>query len=61
MDTLIIAEEAEAIVHALNFTVQVDFTNPDGLVDPFETIIRYVSIMKTDKDISVGSSQRSTY
>lgn len=40
MDTLIIAQVSEAIVHALNFTVQIDFTNPDGLVDPFETIIR---------------------
>jgi len=42
MDTLIIAQVSEAIVHALNFTVQIDFTNPDGLVDPFETIIRSV-------------------
>jgi hypothetical protein len=31
----------EEIVDALNFTVAIDFTAPDGLVDPFETIIRY--------------------
>jgi hypothetical protein len=31
----------EELVDALNFTVAIDFTAPDDLVDPFETIIRY--------------------
>ena len=41
LDTLILAGlETEAIA-ALNHTVSIDFTRADGLVDPFETIIRY--------------------
>jgi Glycosyl hydrolase family 47 len=42
LSTLIIAGlETEALA-ALNHTVSIDFTIADGLVDPFETIIRYV-------------------
>ena len=48
LDTLILIEESQAILDALNYTVNIDFTNPDGLVDPFETIIRYVSREGTD-------------
>jgi len=41
LDTLILAGlETEAIA-ALNHSVSIDFTRADGLVDPFETIIRY--------------------
>ena len=28
---------------ALNYTLSIDFTAPDGLVNPFETIIRYIN------------------
>jgi hypothetical protein len=29
------------VLQALNYVIAIDFTKPDGLVDPFETIIRY--------------------
>ena len=41
LSTLILAGLEEELFDALNYTVQIDFTAPDGLVDPFETIIRY--------------------
>ena len=41
LSTLLIAGLQDEVVFALNYTVKVDFTSPDGLVDPFETIIRY--------------------
>jgi mannosyl-oligosaccharide alpha-1,2-mannosidase len=41
LSTLIIAGLQDELVAALNHTVKIDFTSPDGLVDPFETIIRY--------------------
>ena len=40
LSTLIIAGLQDEVLSALNYTVKVDFTAPDGLVDPFETIIR---------------------
>ena len=41
LSTLIIAGLQDEVLSALNYTVKIDFTAPDGLVDPFETIIRY--------------------
>jgi mannosyl-oligosaccharide alpha-1,2-mannosidase len=41
MDTLLIAGFWDELVTALNYTVKINFNAPDGLVDPFETIIRY--------------------
>jgi len=41
MGTLLIAEEIDSLVKALNFTININFQIADGLVDPFETIIRY--------------------
>lgn len=41
LDTLIIAGLYDQLYRALNYTVSIDFSNPDGLVDPFETIIRW--------------------
>ena len=41
LSTLLIAGLQDEVVSALNHTVKIDFTSPDGLVDPFETIIRY--------------------
>jgi Glycosyl hydrolase family 47 len=43
LSTLLIAGLQDEVVSALNYTVKIDFTSPDGLVDPFETIIRYNS------------------
>ena len=44
LSTLILAGLEEELFDALNYTVQIDFTAPDGLVDPFETIIRHYFI-----------------
>ena len=41
LSTLLIAGLQDEVISALNYTVSIDFTSPDGLVDPFETIIRY--------------------
>src|SRR5579862_5767468 len=41
LSTLLIADMQPEVFNALNYTVNIDFTSPDGLVDPFETIIRY--------------------
>ena len=41
LSTLLIADMQPEVFDALNYTVHIDFTSPDGLVDPFETIIRY--------------------
>jgi Glycosyl hydrolase family 47 len=40
LSTLLIADMQAEVFNALNYTVNIDFTSPDGLVDPFETIIR---------------------
>jgi mannosyl-oligosaccharide alpha-1,2-mannosidase len=40
LSTLLIAGLRDEVFSALNHTVSIDFTSPDGLVDPFETIIR---------------------
>ena len=42
LSTLLIADMQPEVFNALNYTVNIDFTSPDGLVDPFETIIRYL-------------------
>jgi hypothetical protein len=41
LSTLLIAGMQKEVFDALNYTISIDFTSPDGLVDPFETIIRY--------------------
>jgi mannosyl-oligosaccharide alpha-1,2-mannosidase len=41
LGTLLVAGLQDEVIDALNYTVSIDFTSPDGLVDPFETIIRY--------------------
>jgi Glycosyl hydrolase family 47 len=43
LSTLIVAGLENEALAALNHTVSIDFTMADGLVDPFETIIRYGS------------------
>ena len=42
LSTLLVAGLEDELISALNYTIAIDFTAPDGLVDPFETIIRYV-------------------
>jgi hypothetical protein len=42
LDTLLIAGFHDEFLAALNFTLKIDFTTADGVVDPFETIIRCV-------------------
>ena len=51
LSTLLVTGLQEELLSALNHTVHIDFTRPDGLVDPFETIIRYVA-GETDLGIS---------
>ena len=41
LSTLLIAGLDEEFLAALNYTLYIDFTTADGLVNPFETIIRY--------------------
>ena len=41
LTTLLVAGLEEEVLQALNYVIAIDFTKPDGLVDPFETIIRY--------------------
>lgn len=41
LSTLLIADMQPEVFEALDFTSKIDFTSSDGLVDPFETIIRY--------------------
>ena len=41
LSTLLIAELQDQVFSALNYTASIDFTSADGLVDPFETIIRF--------------------
>ena len=40
LSTLLIAGLKEEFISALNYTISIDFTAADGLVNPFETIIR---------------------
>ena len=47
LSTLLIADMQPEVFDALNYTVHIDFTSPDGLVDPFETIIRYPLLPST--------------
>lgn len=42
LDTLLIAGLTQELFAGLNFTLSIDFTSADGLVNTFETIIRYV-------------------
>ena len=42
LSTLLIVGLQDEVFSALNYTVSIDFTSPEGLVDPFETIIRCV-------------------
>jgi mannosyl-oligosaccharide alpha-1,2-mannosidase len=41
LSTLLIAGLQDQVFSALNYTAFIDFTSADGLVDPFETIIRF--------------------
>ena len=46
---LLIAGLEEEFIAALNYTISIDFTISDGLVNPFEIIIRYKKIIN-DRD-----------
>ena len=45
LSTLLVAGMQSELADALNYAVSIDFTSPDGLVDPFETIIRYRNLV----------------
>jgi hypothetical protein len=45
LSTLLIAGMHDQVFDALNYTISIDFTHPDGLVDPFETIIRFTTAL----------------
>jgi mannosyl-oligosaccharide alpha-1,2-mannosidase len=51
LDTLLIANLTDDYLKAVNFTLAIDFTQADGLVYPFETIIRYVGGLVATADL----------
>jgi hypothetical protein len=51
LDTLLIANLTDDFLMAVNHTLAVDFTRADGLVYPFETIIRYIGGLVATADL----------
>jgi mannosyl-oligosaccharide alpha-1,2-mannosidase len=51
LDTLLIANLTDDFLKAINHTLDVDFTRADGLVYPFETIIRYIGGLVATADL----------
>jgi mannosyl-oligosaccharide alpha-1,2-mannosidase len=51
LDTLLIANLTDDFLNAVNHTLAVDFTRSEGLVYPFETIIRYIGGLVATADL----------